>query len=80
MPTQETTCLKHQVWACACQHLSEFIKEAFADTSLFQLPEEKSSYAKRKQEPEKRRLFDYEKKQGGFSLTCPIRLGNKRDK
>ena len=60
MPKRETTCSKHQVWAGAYQHLSEFIKEAFADASLFQLLEEKSSYAKRKQEPEKRQLFDYE--------------------
>lgn len=66
MPKRETTCSKHQVWAGAYQHLSEFIKEAFAVPSLFQLPEEKSSYAKRKQEPEKRRLFDYEKNKADF--------------
>ena len=74
MRTQETTCLKHQVWACACQHLFEFIKEAFADPSLFQLADEKSSYAKRKQEPEKRQLFDYEKNKAGFLRLAPSGL------
>lgn len=74
MRTQETTCLKHQIWAGACQHLAEFIKEAFADASLFQLPEEKSSYAKRKQEPEKRRLFDYEKSKADFLRLAPSGL------
>ena len=74
MRTQETTCLKHQIWAGACQHLFEFIKEAFADASLFQLPEEKSSYAKRKQEPEKRRLFDYEKNKADFLRLAPSGL------
>lgn len=66
MSTQETTCSKHQVWACAYQHLSEFIKEAFWNASLFHLLEEKSSYAKRKQEPEKRQLFDYDKNKADF--------------
>lgn len=66
MSTQETTCSKHQVWACAYQHLSEFIKEAFWNASLFHLLEEKSNYAKRKQEPEKRQLFDYEKSKSDF--------------
>ncbi|UKI42072.1 MAG: hypothetical protein L6V95_03515 [Candidatus Melainabacteria bacterium] len=41
---------------------------------MFQLPEEKSSYAKRKQEPEKRRLFDYEKNKADFLRLAPSGL------
>ena len=62
MSTQETTCSKHQVWACAYQHLSEFIKEAFWNASLFQLLEEK------------RQLFDYEKNKADFLRLAPSGL------
>lgn len=54
MPTQETTCLKHQIWAGACQHLSEFIKEAFIEQI-----QEKKEKPKRVFEGETRQSFDY---------------------
>ena len=65
---------KNQIFARSLLYLKDFIKEAFADASLFQLPEEKSSYAKSKQEPEKRRLFDYEKSKADFLRLAPSGL------